>query len=97
LSGVQTSRTVNGPVNTFSVVACVSSGSCPDAMTAALTVTLDVGTTTLVTVNPTQTTIAAGASTSSQITLSSPTTTGTYTVTASAPGFAPVSVVVTVT
>jgi hypothetical protein len=97
LSGIQTSRTVNGPVNTFSVVACVSAGNCADAMTAALGVTLDVGTTTIVTVNPTQTTIAAGASTSPQISLSSPTAAGTYTVTASAPGFSPVSIVVTVT
>jgi hypothetical protein len=96
MSGVQTARSVGGAPDPITVLACVISSNCPDVLNAELAVTVDVGTSQIVGITPSQVTTTAGANQSPQLTISSPTAAGTYTVTASAPGFAPVSIVVTV-
>src|SRR5262249_31703848 len=96
LSGVVTSRAVNAAADTFNVLACVNTSDCSDAVNAPVTVSVDVGNSQIVQVSPAQADVPNNANSTPVFTLSSPTAAGSYTVTASAPGFTPASTVVTV-
>jgi hypothetical protein len=88
-SNLQTSRTVNGAVNTITISALTPGWCACDVVNSDTTVTVGiVGTpSNIVTASPTTVIIPANTSTSAAVTISSPAATGTYNVTASSPGY----------